>query len=147
MVNLLHRKGKTFVDNGQALVFDPERQEFSGVFLVQKAGQALRIRADIRSKLNWYKEDFPTRFKELAESVAIELVKYLTVRNGGEPVELSQVYQEGAYLLKVSPETMKRYIYAHTAMNAELCRVGKKVKPNPFFKAEEEDGDDENGVD
>lgn len=139
MVNLLHRKGKTFVDNGQALVFDPQTQEFSGVYLSQKAGGALRIRAEVRSKLTWYKEDFPTRFKELAEQIAIELVRYLTVVNGGEPVELSQVYQEGAYLLKVSPETIKRYIFAHTAMHAELYRIGKKVKVNPNYKPEEDE--------
>lgn len=141
MVMNFRRKGKTFQDDGNALVFDPTKQEFSGVFLVQKQGQPLRIRKEVRSRLTWYKEDFPTRFKELAEQVAIELVKYLTAGNGGEPVELSQVYQEGAYLLKVSPETMKRYIYAHTAMNAELCRIGKKVKVNVNFKptADEED--------
>lgn len=146
MVNILHlhRKGRQFLDDGQALVFDPEKQEFSGTYLVQKAGGALRIRKDVRSKLAWFKEDYPTRFKELAEQVAIELVRYLTAVNGGEPVELSQAYQEGAYLLRVSPETMKRYLYAHTAMNAELCRIGKKVKVNPNYKPmeDEEDGEE-----
>lgn len=141
----LHRKGRSFRDDGKMLTFDPSNQEFSGVYFVQKAGKPLRIRAEVRSKLDWYKEDYPTRFKALAEQVAIELVVYLTMVNGGEPVELSQAYQEGAYLLKVSPETMKRYIYAHTAMNAELCRVGKKVKVNPNFKpaADEDEDEDE----
>jgi len=143
MVNILHRKGKSFFDDGKTVLFDPTKQEFSGVFLVQKQGQPLRVKKEVRSKLEWFKEDYPTRFKELAEQIAIELVKYLTAMNNNEPVELSQVYQEGAYLLKVSPETMKRYIYAHTAMSAELYRIGKKVKPNPFYKAEEEDEDSE----
>jgi len=134
MVNILHRKGKSFFDDGKTVLFDPTKQEFSGVFLVQKQGQPLRVKKEVRSKLEWFKEDYPTRFKELAEQIAIELVKYLTAMNNGEPVELSQVYQEGAYLLKVSPQTMTRYIYAHTAMNAELCRVGKKVKVNLNFK-------------
>lgn len=143
MVNILHRKGKQFEDDGRALVFDPGKQEWTGMYLIQKAGKALRIRTEVRSKLTWYKEDFPTRFKELAEQVAIELVNYLTTVNGGEPVELSQVYQEGAYLLRVSPETMKRYIYAHTAMNAELCRIGKKVKVNVSYKPAEDEEDEE----
>lgn len=138
-----HRKGKTFKDDGKTLTFDPMNQQFDGVHLFQKVGKPLRIRQETRSKLGWYKEDYPTRFKELAEQIAIELVKYLVMVNGGEPVELSQVYQEGAYLLKVSPETMKRYIYAHTAMNAELYRIGKKVKQNPFFKTDEEEEDSE----
>lgn len=142
MVMNFHRKGKTFKDDGQALVFDPTKQEFSGMFLVQKAGGALRVKKDVRDRLSWFKEDYPTRFKELAEKIAIELVEYLTKLNKGEPVELSQVYQEGAYLLKVSTETMKRYIYAHTAMHAELRRVGKKVKVNPNFKPEEDEEDE-----
>lgn len=143
MAMLLSRKGRKFIDDGQALVFDPASQEFSGMYLVQKAGGTLRIRKEVRSKLTWFKEDFPTRFKELAEQVAIELVRYLTAVNGGEPVELSQVYQEGAYLLRVSPETMKRYIYAHTAMNAELCRIGKKVKVNVSYKPAEDEDEEE----
>jgi len=144
MVMNFRRKGKTFQDDGKTLTFDPAMQEFSGEFLFQKQGQPLRVKKDIRSKLDWFKEDYPTRFKALAEGIAIELVTYLTVMNGNEPVELSQVYQEGAYLLKVSPETMKRYIYAHTAMNAELCRVGKRVKVNPNFKPTmDEDEEDE----
>lgn len=138
----LHRKGKTFKDDGKSLTFDPTMQEFTGQFIYQKAGKPLRIKKEIRSRLDWYKEDYPTKFKALAESIAIELVKYLQAMNGGEPVELSQVYQEGAYLLKVSPETMKRYIYAHTAMHAELSRLGKKVKVNPFYKVDEEEEED-----
>jgi len=138
-----HRKGKIFKDDGKTLTYDPTMMEFKGVYMTQKQGKPLRINPEWRSKLDWWKEDYPTRFKGLAEQIAIELVKYLVAANSNEPVELSQVYQEGAYLLKVSPETMKRYIYAHTAMSAELYRIGKKVKPNPFYKAEEEDEDSE----
>lgn len=143
MVMNFRRKGKTFQDDGNALVFDPTKQEFSGVFLVQKQGKPLRVKKEVRSKLEWFKEDYPTRFKELAEQIAIELVAYLTAMNHGEPVELSQVYQEGAYLLKVSPQTMNRYIYAHTAMNAELCRVGKRVKVNLNFKPTMDEDEEE----
>lgn len=139
----LHRKGKMFKDDGSTLTFDPTMQKFEGEFMAQKQGKPLRIKKEVRSKLEWFKEDYPTRFKTLAEQIAIELVKYLVAANSNEPVELSQVYQEGAYLLGVSPETMKRYIYAHTAMHAELYRIGKKVKPNPFFKGEEEEQDEE----
>jgi len=135
----LHRKGKIFKDDGKTLTFDPTKQEFEGEFMAQKQGKPLRIKKEIRSKLDWFKEDYPTRFKALAERIAIELVKYLVTINDNEPVELSQVYQEGAYLLKVSPETIKRYIYAHTAMNAELYRIGKKVKVNPFYDDDEEE--------
>ena len=136
-----HRKGKVFQDDGKSVTFDPTKQEFDGEYLVQKPGKPLRVRKEFRSKLEWFKEDYPTEFKALAESITVELVKYLTTSE--ETVELSRVYQEGAYLLKVSPETMKRYIFAHTAMNAELCRIGKKVKVNPNYKPDVEDEDDE----
>ena len=139
----LHRQGKTFKDDGKTLTFDPTKQEFEGEFMAQKQGKPLRIKKEVRSKLDWFKEDYPTRFKALAELIAIELVKYLVTINDNEPVELSQGYQEAAYLLKVSPETMKRYIYANTAMHAELYRIGKKVKPNPLYKADEEEEDSE----
>lgn len=137
-----HRKGKVFQDNGKTITFDPDKQEFEGEYLLQKQGKPLRVRKEFRSKLEWFKEDYPTEFKALAESVTVELVKYLTVSE--ETVELSRVYQEGAYLLKISPETVKRYVFAHTAMNAELLRIGKRVKINPFHKpASDEEEDDE----
>lgn len=139
----LHRRGRKFQDDGKTLLYEPDRQEWNGEYMYQKQGSPLRIRKNIRSSLEYFKEDYPTKFKGLAESITIELVKYLTLVNGGEPVELSSVYQEGAYLLKVSPETVKRYVVAHTAMNAELYRIGKKVRQNPRFKqAEDEEEDD-----
>lgn len=138
-----HRKGRTFQQNGNALTFDPTKQTWEGMYLMQREGKPLRVKKEIRSKLDWFKEDYPTRFKALAEQITIELVKYLVKQNGDEAVELGTVYQEGAYLLKVSPETMKRYVYAHTAMNAELYRVGKKVKPNQFYKVVDDEEEDE----
>jgi hypothetical protein len=140
-----HRKGKTFQDNGNALVFDPAKQTWEGMYLVQREAKPLRVKKEIRQRMEWLKEERPTEFKTTAEQITIELVKYLAIQNGGEAVDLSTVYQEGAFLLKVSPETMKRYVYAHTAMNAELYRVGKKVKPSPYYKpmSDDEEDDDE----
>lgn len=137
----LHRKGKTFQESGDGIVFDPTKQEWNGMYLVQKQGKPLKVRKEYRSRLEWWKEDRPTEFKGLAEKIVIELVKYLTY--GEESVELSRVYQEGAYLLKVSPETVKRYVFAHTATSAELFRVGKRVKINPYFKPMEDEEDDD----
>jgi len=72
----LHRKGKTFADDGTSLTFDPTTQVFEGQYIYQKAGKPLRIKKEIRSRLDWYKEDYPTKFKTLAEGIAIELAKY-----------------------------------------------------------------------
>jgi hypothetical protein len=138
-----HRKGKVFQDEGKALVFDPTKQEYDGMYLVQREGNPLRVKKEIRLRMEWLKEERPTEFKTTAEKITIELVKYLVAQNGGEAVELGTVYQEGAYLLKVSPETMKRYVYAHTAMNAELFRIGKKIKPSPYYKPMREDQEDD----
>lgn len=142
MINL-HRKGKTFKDDGQALVYDPSKDSYEGMYLIQKNGGPLRVKKEIRLRMEWLKEERPTEFKEKAEQITIELVKYLVANNANEAVELGTVYQEGAYLLKVSPETMKRYVFAHTAMHAELFRVGKKVKPNPFWKPIRDEEEDE----
>lgn len=138
---MLTRKGIRFKDTGKALIFDPDKQTFNGVYLVQKEGKPLRVRKQTKQRLEYLKGENPVGFKALAESVTIEIVGYLTKLNNGEPVELTQVYQEGAYLVGVSTETVKRYVFAHTAMSAELLRIGKKVKPNPFYE-EDEDGEE-----
>lgn len=135
----LSRKGKKFQDTGEALVFDPNKQTFNGTYLLQKEGKPLRVRQATKQRLEYLKGENPVGFKALAELVTIEIVTYLTALNGGEPVELTQVYQEGAYLVGVSTETVKRYVFAHTAMSAELLRVGKRVKPNPFYEEDEDE--------
>lgn len=96
-----------------------------------------------KKRLQYLKYTNPVAFRELAEQVTIELVKYLCSENGGQAVELSKVLREGSYIIGVSPETVKRYVFTHTAMGAELVAQGKNVKPNAHYKptedAEEED--------
>lgn len=135
----LARKGKKFVDTGEALVYDPGKQTWNGVYLVQVEGKPLRVRKETKQRLEYLKGENPVGFKALAELVTIEIVKYLAALSDGEAVELTQVYQEGAYLVGVSTETVKRYVFAHTAMSAELLRVGKRVKPNPFYEEDEDE--------
>lgn len=143
MAQKLKRNGVTYIDEGKSLLYDPMKQTFKGLYLLQLEGKPLRVRPEVRSKLSYYKGDNPVEFKALAEKIVIELVAYLVKANGNQAVELSQVYQEGAYLVGVSSETVKRYVFAHTARAAPLRRVGKKVELNPYFRPEGQDDDEE----
>lgn len=118
-----HRKGQVYIENGNALTWS-EKEPF-------------KIPKHIKGQLQYTKHNDPVEFRELAAQVTVEMVRYLVTREG-QPIELSKVYQQGAYLLKVSPETIKRYIFTFTAEGAELLMVGKRVTVNPNFEAEDE---------
>lgn len=119
----VHRKGRVFIEQGKSLEW--------------KAGEPFRVPAELRRRLQFLKHADPVEFRESAARVTVELVRYLVARDGG-PVEFSKVQQEAAFQLKVSPETVKRYVFTHTAEGAELVMLGKRVGVNPFFEEEDE---------
>lgn len=120
------RRGKKFEDDGKGT-------------LTWKPGEPFKVKH--KKRLEFLKHTNPVAFRELAEETLIELVTYLVSQNNGEPVELSMVQREGSYKIGVSPETVKRYVFTHSAVDAELCVVGKRVKLNPNF-VEDEDGEE-----
>jgi hypothetical protein len=122
----LHRLGQVFEDNGKTLTYKP--------------GESFKVKN--KRQLEYLKHTNPVAFRELAERTMIELVGYLVEQNSGEPVELSTVIREGSYKIGVSPETIKRYIFTHSASDAELKMVGKLVKLNQFYKPESEELDE-----
>ena len=123
----LHRFGQVFEDDGKALVYKP--------------GEPFKVRN--KRQLEYLKHTNPVAFRELAERTMIEIVEYLVGQNGGHPVELDAVKKEGSFLIGVSPETIKRYVFTHTASTAELKMVGKLVKMNKFYKPAEEGEEEE----
>lgn len=125
----LRRKGKMFVDDGMQLLYKP--------------GEPFKVKG--KRRLEFLKHNNPVAFKEAAEGVVIEIVKWLQAQAGGEPVELAKVYQEGAFHIGVSPETVKRYVFAHSAGGAELITVGKRVKVNVNFKPAVDEDEEEDG--
>ncbi len=123
----LHRFGQTFEDDGKTLTYKP--------------GEPFKVRG--KKQLEYLKHTNPVAFRELAEKTLIELVKYLVDQNGGHPVELNVVVKEGSFNIGASPETVKRYVFTHSASTAELLMVGKKVKLNPFYKPQNDEEEDE----
>lgn len=119
----LHRLGKIFEDNGKDLIYKP--------------GEPFRVR--FKKKLEYLKHTNPVAFKDLAEETLVELVGYLIGQNGGQAVEVSLVLREGSFLIGVSTETVKRYVFTHSASTAELVMVGKKVKLNKYYKPQQEE--------
>lgn len=119
----VHRKGKVYIEYGNTLTWN--------------AKEAFRISDELRGKLQWTKHNDPVEFRELAAMVTVEMVKYMVARDG-QPVDLSRVYQQASYTLGISPETVKRYIFTHTAEGAELMMAGKQVTVNPFFGEDDE---------
>jgi len=124
---MFHRKGTKFHDNGKGT-------------LTWKPGEPFKVKQ--KKKLEFLKHTNPVAFRELAEQTLIELVNYLVQQNNNEPVELSLVQREGSYKIGVSPETIKRYVFTHSASEAELCVVGKRVKLNPNFTQDDDEEDD-----
>lgn len=120
------RRGKKVEDDGKGTV-------------MWKPGEPFKVKH--KKRLEFLKHTNPVAFRELAEETLIELVAYLVSQNNNEPVELSMVQREGSYKIGVSPETVKRYVFTHSASDAELCVVGKRVKLNPNF-VEDEDGEE-----
>lgn len=123
----LSRFGKKFKDDGKQLLYEP--------------GKPFKVKC--KKRLEYLKHTNPVAFRELAESVLIELVGYLQEQNGGEPVDLATVCREGSFKIGVSPETIKRYVFTHSAAEAELRMVGKRVKLNPAFKPAEDEDEEE----
>jgi hypothetical protein len=72
-----------------------------------------------------------------AEEKFIAEVRELIGADVSGRVRKAQVLQECAYELKVSVETVKRYLFKHTARRAEFREFDGWVFLNPRYVAEE----------
>ena len=96
-------------------------------------------------------------FNRWAEDEFIFIVQVeLIGSNPHTRVQIAEVIREVAYELKVSPETVKRYIQKHTARRAEFRQHDGYLFLNPNFKPvededalefEETEGEEEDGND
>jgi hypothetical protein len=84
----------------------------------------------------------PTLFNSAAEMKFIELVRGMIEENQGNPVNIAEIYRETSYELNVSTETVKRYLFKHSARRAELRVFGKAVMLNPNYQPAEETEDE-----
>ncbi len=138
----LHRNGHKYKDDGKALtlVQDEEPDHRS------KPDAEIKPLVVDRKRLRFLKHNNPVQFQELAAQTTIEIVRYMVARNGGRPVDFFAVQQKAAFEIDCSLETVKRYVFKHSAEGAELRLTGKKVSINPDFVPEEdpdEEGDEE----
>ncbi len=122
----VHRKGHKYKDDGKALtsIVDDEPDHEIKPLVID------------RKRLQFLKHNNPVQFRELAEQTLIEIVRWMVARNKGRPVDFFDVQREGSFKIGVSLETVKRYVFTHSAPSAELTLTGKKVGVNPDFVAE-----------
>ncbi len=110
-----------------------------------KTNRRLKKRQPVSKDFKSLKTMDPTAFNGQAEQRFVELVRQMIERNGSKPVAIAKVYQDGAYALDVSVETVKRYLFKHSAERAELRVFGKAVMLNPNY-VEDEEEDEEHGA-
>lgn len=82
-------------------------------------------------------------FNASAEDQFVEIVRKLIEDSGRTTIPIGTVYQEGAYELNVSPQTVKRYLIKHSAKRAALRVFGKDVMLNPNYKPDEPEEEDD----
>jgi hypothetical protein len=82
-------------------------------------------------------------FNRWAEEEFIGITRELMGENPHTRVQVSEVVREVAYELKISPETVKRYILKHTARRAEFRQHDGWMFLNPKFEPMEEDDDED----
>jgi hypothetical protein len=103
-----------------------------------KAGQArtARLLKDAeqgkkKADLRHLKSTDPSAFNDWAEEKFVDLVRELIGENPSGQVRKGQIMQECAYEIKISLETVKRYIVKHTARRAEFREFDGYVFLNP----------------
>jgi hypothetical protein len=124
---ILHRNGHKYKDNGKELISVQEPEAEQPIIKIDK------------KRLLFLKHTNPVAFRELAEQTLIELVKYMIAKNDGKPVDFFDVQRQGSFKIGVSLETVKRYVFTHSAEDAELTLSGKKVGLNLNYTPAEED--------
>lgn len=84
----------------------------------------------------------PVLFNEGAEEEFIRIVRELLGEQAHGKVKRAAVLQECAYELKVSTETVKRYLFKHTARKAEFREFDGWVFLNPKYVAMSEEDEE-----
>lgn len=120
-----------------------------------KAGQKatakrLELAARVKKRRNMQatKAVDAVAFNRWAEDEFVYIVRVeLIGENPHTRVQIGEVIKEVAYELKVSPETVKRYIFKHTARRAEFRQHDGWLFLNPNYKPpvdefEEPDGEE-----
>ncbi len=128
----MSRNGHKYKDDGHALTSIPDAEPDHAIKPVEID----------RKRLQFLKHNNPVQFRELAEQTLIEIVRYMVAKNDGKPVDFFAVQQECSYKIGVSLETVKRYVFTHSAGSAELRLTGKKVGINPDFVAEPDEDEE-----
>lgn len=104
-----------------------------------KAADALKKRRNMQSM----KQVDPVAFNRWSEEEFIVIVRDMIGENPHTRVQTSEVVREAAFELKISPETVKRYIFKHTARRAEFRQHDGWMFLNPNFEPMEEDDDED----
>jgi hypothetical protein len=111
--------------------------------------QAARVKK--RRNMQSTKAVDPVAFNRWAEEEFVYIVRVeLIGENPHTRVQVAEVIKEVAYELKVSPETVKRYIFKHTARRAEFRQHDGWLFLNPNYQPpvdEFEEPDVEEGKD
>lgn len=101
------------------------------------AAEATKRRRNMQSM----KQVDPVAFNRWAEDEFVVIVRELIddKNNPHTRVQIPEVIREVSYELKISPETVKRYIFKHTARRAEFRQHDGWIFLNPNYEEMEED--------
>lgn len=105
---------------------------------LEKQGQGKKV-----TNLGHMKSVDPVLFNEWAEEKFVGLVRELMGESPHGKVKRAEVLRECAYDLKVSVETVKRYLFKHTARKAEFREFDGWVFLNPRYEEPVEEEDEE----
>jgi predicted DsbA family dithiol-disulfide isomerase len=84
----------------------------------------------------------PVLFNDWAEEEFVGLVRELIGENPSGRIKKAEVLRECAYELKISTETVKRYLFKHTARKAEFREFDSWVFLNPKYVPRDEFGEE-----
>jgi hypothetical protein len=86
-----------------------------------------------KGNMQHMKSTDPSAFNEWAEEKFVALVMELIGEDASGRVRKGTIMQECAYEIKVSSETVKRYIFKHTARKAEFREFDGWIFLNPKY--------------
>ena len=118
-----------------------QRRERTNKILKKQAAGLERVS---KHRLEELKHTNMVLFHDLADRKFVELVRSLIERNGGNGIQVWDIYRETAYELGISTETAKRYLIAHSARRAEFMNWGKLLLLNADYQPMQEESEDEN---
>ena len=85
----------------------------------------------------------PVMYSEYANEFFVQLVRSL-IEEGNGITNAAVIYQEAAFEMKLNTESVKRYLFRHSARRAEFMTYGKMVMLNPRYRPDESPEDEAN---